>query len=214
MKLPSELAGVLPGDAAEAWVVLAGLVPPGAVLYGGTGLAGHLHHRVSRDLDFFLTEAVDLRALAAKLDQHRPLAVQTLRDDTLNGVFGRTKVQFLDATDQHVLVPPIRIAGLNVASVPDLLATKVKVLRDRPELRDYFDLMCIEQRTSYDVLDGLGFYVARYGAGAEATLPDLVRALGYFDDVTDDPGLGAARSDIVAYWQRRQPEVAAALGRR
>lgn len=214
MSLPPRLASLLPADTAEAWSILAPLLPAGAALYGDTGLAAHLHHRASRDLDFFLAEPADLSALASELDRHRPLAVETLREDTLNALFGRTKVQCLDATDQRVLAPPTEVAGLVVASLPDLLATKLKVLRDRPELRDYFDLMSIEWHTPYDALEGLGFYVARYGPAAEPTLLEIVRALGYFDDVVHDPGLPTGRDAIVAYWQHRQPEIVAALARR
>lgn len=212
--IPPELTPVLPADTAEAWLILASLVPRGAALYGGTGLAAHLQHRVSRDLDFFLAEPADLEVLAADLDRHRPFAIETLSADTLNGLFGRTKVQFLYAANQRVLAAPAHVGGLPVASMPDLLATKLKVLRDRPELRDYFDLMCIEQQTQYDILDGLGFYVARYGGMAERTLPELARALGYFDDVVDDPGLETGRDVIVDYWRRRQPQIVASLGRR
>jgi len=214
MTLPPQLAALLPADTAEAWVILADLVPASAALYGGTALAAHLHHRTSRDLDFFLDEPTDLNAIAAALELHRPLAIERLTSDTLNGLFGRTKVQFLDATGQHVLVPSTAIAGLAVASIPDLLATKLKVLLDRPALRDYVDLMRIEQDTAFSGVDGIGFYVARYGAVAEQTLPDLVRALGYFDDVVDEPGLGTSRDVVVDYWQRRQPAIIAALDRR
>lgn len=214
MSISPRLASLLPADTAEAWSILASLLPAGAALYGGTGLAAHLYHRASRDLDFFFAEPADLTALAAELERHRPLAVETLRGDTLNALFGHTKVQFLDATDQRVLAPPTEAAGLAIASLPDILATKLKVLRDRPELRDYFDLMSIEQHTPYDALEGLGFYTARYGADSERTLPEIVRALGYFDDVVDDPGLPAERDAIVAYWRHRQPEIVAGLARR
>jgi hypothetical protein len=60
-------------------------------------------------------------------------------------------------------------------------------------LRDYFDLMTIEQRTNRTVDEGLG--------------------LGYFDDVDPDDALPVSRQQIVDYWTRRQPEIIAARGR-
>jgi hypothetical protein len=40
-----------------------------------------------------------------------------------------------------------------------------------------------------------------------ATAEPIIRALGYFDDVDEDPGLPLAKADIAAYWKRRQPEI-------
>jgi predicted nucleotidyltransferase component of viral defense system len=51
-----------------------------------------------------------------------------------------------------------KIAGLRVASLRDLAATKIKVIGDRGELRDYFDLMVIEQRTPVTVETALVDY--------------------------------------------------------
>jgi len=38
-----------------------------------------------------------------------------------------------------------------------------------------------------------------------------VRALGYLDDVADDPGLPMYQRDIEAYWKQRQPEIIRSL---
>lgn len=38
-----------------------------------------------------------------------------------------------------------------VGSFPDIVATKLKVVGDRGELRDYYDLMCIEEQGEADV---------------------------------------------------------------
>src|SRR5439155_7633054 len=50
-----------------------------------------------------------------------------------------------------------------VAGIADLLATKLKIIGDRGELRDYFDLKTIEERTAYRVEQGIGLYVAATG---------------------------------------------------
>jgi hypothetical protein len=54
VSLPAWLRAVLPGDTAEAWEKVCSIVPFSAYLVGGTAIAIHLQHRVSRDLDFFL----------------------------------------------------------------------------------------------------------------------------------------------------------------
>lgn len=210
--IPSALRSVLPADAAVSWEAMRQILPPGVVLYGGTAIAAHLHHRVSRDLDFFYTDTtLDLNRLRDELAQLRPLAVTTLLDDTLNAVFGATKLQFLLARGQRALETPTVIAGIPVAGLRDLAATKIKVIGDRGELRDYFDLMIIEQRTHITVESALLDYQARYPTTDHAVLVHIVRALGSFTDVANDPSLPATRAAIERYWKFRQPQVVASL---
>ena len=211
-QLPADLRAVLPRDTAQAWLLLRGVLPQGMVLYGGTALAAHLHHRVSRDLDFFFDDPdVDLSALRAQLESLRPLAVSTHTSDTLNATFGGTKVQFLRAYAQDPVGVDTITAGLRVASLRDIAATKVKVIGDRGELRDYYDLMAIEERTGLTVESALVDYQVRYRTTDLATLGHIVLALGYLGDVTDDPALPVGRKEIEHYWHRRQPQVAHAL---
>ena len=47
------------------------------------------------------------------------------------------------------------VDGLAVASVPDLLASKLDVLRYRQKLRDYIDLAAIDNLSRYNIEDGL-----------------------------------------------------------
>lgn len=113
---------------------------------------------------------------------------------------------------RRVLGPLRRVAGIDVADLSDLLATKLKVIGDRGELRDYYDIEVIEERTTLTVEQGIALYVARYRPDPpEPSVAHIVRALGYLDDVADDPALPVPRARIVDYWSRRQGEVAAAL---
>ncbi|MFN8097981.1 MAG: hypothetical protein U0Q21_06795 [Dermatophilaceae bacterium] len=81
---------------------------------------------------------------------------------TLKGVFRDTKLQFLDASAQSSLAPPIDFAGLKVATVPDLSAMKLKVVGDRAELRDYVDLMAIIEGTDLTLEDGFALLIERF----------------------------------------------------
>ena len=103
--LPAWLRRVLPTDTAAGWEQLRDVVPASALLVGGTGLAAHVQHRLSRDLDFFLTEPFDPAELAARLSRLAPFAVTGQDARTLNGLLGRTKVQFLEAVGQHFVEP-------------------------------------------------------------------------------------------------------------
>lgn len=198
----------LPEGAADAWRDLGPVVPRSAYLAGGTALAAHLHHRLSRDLDFFTDGPFDEHELAEILRARGRFAVTDQGDGTLNGVFEDTRVQFLDASTQRPLREFTEVDGVRVASLPDLLATKVEVIADRGELRDYFDLMVIEQRTDLTVEEGLVLFLDRYQPAApESALSAIVRGLGYLDDVNDDPGLPVERAVVEAYWHRRAPEI-------
>src|SRR5438874_13387397 len=111
MALPTELREVLLGDTARSWELIAPALPQELYLVGGTALAVHLHHRVSRDLDFFFHEDVDLDRLAAMLEDLGPFAITRRSEGTLNGLFSETKVQFLSAASQKLLEQPTEVAG-------------------------------------------------------------------------------------------------------
>lgn len=97
MSLPDRLRAVLPPETARAWSELAPLLPPGAYLAGGTGLAAHIHHRASRDLDLFFHQTVDLDALRKRLTATGTFAATRIGDGVLDGVLAGAKVQFLHA---------------------------------------------------------------------------------------------------------------------
>jgi hypothetical protein len=132
-------------------------------------------------------------------------------------VFSATRVQFLHADEvrpQRLLERPQEFDGLRVAQISDLMAMKLKVVGDRGELRDYFDLMTIERRTGRTVDEGLALFLERF----QPEFPDqainhIVLGLGYFDDLDPDDALPASRQEIVDYWTNRQPEIVAARGR-
>lgn len=215
MTLPAELRRILATDTAEAWVLIAPILPARCCLAGGTALAIHLGHRESRDLDFFFTDRnLDLDSLQCSLRARGELAVTRRAAGTLSCQLGGVKVQFLCTEGQRDLDPTLLVQGIPVLGLSDLLATKVKVIGDRGELRDYFDLQQIEQLTGRRFEEGLGLYQARYGVPPEdASIPHIVQSLGYLDDVDEDHMLPATKAQIAAYWRRRQPQVLRSLSR-
>jgi hypothetical protein len=98
-----------------------------------------------------------------------------------------TRVQFLHADEtrpQRLLESPTPIAGLHVARISDLMAMKLKVVGDRGELRDYFDLMTIEQQTGRLVDEGLALFLERFQPEyPDQAINHILLGLGYFDDV-------------------------------
>jgi hypothetical protein len=215
MTLPPELAGILPSETALAWERVAPVLPTGCRLVGGTALAVHLRHRESRDLDFFYIDPeLDLAALESQLAALGSFAVSARAQGTFNGILDGAKLQFLDAHDQRELHPPAVHAGIPVSSLADVFAMKVKVIGDRGELRDYFDLKRIEELTGRGFEEGVGLYMTRYNIAAEhPSIGHVVEALGYLDDVDEDDMLPEDRATIAAYWRRRQPQIVRNLAR-
>ena len=177
----------------------------------------HLRHRRSRDLDVFVHQIFDPETVLADLRQTSTVAVDAIAEGALNCSVDGVRVQFLHARGQQQIGPSLLIEGLEVGSLNDLAATKLKTIGDRGELRDYYDLMRIETHAGVAAETGLRYYAARYGVGFDhPSVPHIVRALGSFTDVADDPWLAQATpdacfEDVAAYWQRRQPEIAAWL---
>lgn len=213
-ELPAWLVPWLPASTASSWTTIAKAVPRQAYLVGGTALTVHLRHRRSNDLDFFLESAIDLDEVRAALEHLGPFAVTTHEEHTLNGQFDETKMQFLHAAEQTRLAPTTEVAGIEVASLSDILAMKLKVIAERGELRDYFDVMCIEQDIGRTVEEGLGLYLARYRDRSDSdAFLSVVRGLGYFGDVLDDDALPNSRAAIEAYWTHRQPQIVRNISR-
>lgn len=212
--IPDRLREFLPLDAVRTWEAIAPLVPASAYLVGGTAITVHLRHRASRDLDFFFDDNVDLDALAEALTRAGEFAATMHTETTLNGVFSATRIQFLDARGHHAVDDDMRVGTLRIASMRDLVAMKLKVVGDRGELRDYFDLMAIEQAERGSAEMGLGDFLDRYRPKDPGTaLLHIVEALGYLDDVDDDDLVPLPKKDVVSYWERRQPVVLRAVGR-
>lgn len=195
---------ILPGGTAETWTAITPVVPKSAYLAGGTALAVHLKHRISRDLDFFTEREFNVDQLAAQLSELGDFAPTLVVPGTLNGIFNRTKIQFLKAGSQRNVEAPTVFAGIRVASVADLMASKLKVIGDRGELRDYFDIMMIEEQTDISLENGLELFIQRYQPKVpDAAIAHLLRGLGYMDDVADDPGLPVSRRLIEDFWTAR-----------
>jgi hypothetical protein len=216
--LSDRILGILLPNTALTWETIARIVPPTAYLGGGTAIAVHLEHRVSRDLDiFFHHNSVDLDELAIMLSAAGPFAITERAPGTLNGVFSATRVQFLHADEvrpQRLLESPTQVDGLRIAQISDLMAMKLKVVGDRGELRDYFDRMTIEEQARRTVDEGLALFIERFQPEyPDQAINHILLGLGYFDDVDPDETLPAPRQQIVDYWTRRQPEIIAARSR-
>jgi len=205
---------ILPPGQKKLWPLLAPLKDMGYCLYGGTALALRFGHRRSMDFDFFSDRHLDRNALEKALPwfgestvlQAEPethvllAAVPRSRQEVKVSFFGGLRIGRVGApelSDDGVIL---------VASVRDLLATKLKTLFDRVEPKDYLDIAEILARGG-DLLQGLSDAGALFGKSFSPA--ECLRILCWFGE----PGLdslpaGCRRtleSSVKTAWNKRPP---------
>jgi hypothetical protein len=167
---------------------LAPTVELGFVLYGGTAIALRLGHRPSVDFDFFSEVPLDRGAIRSALPfVGRALVLQDERDAWTMLVPGKggerpeVKVSFFGGIDFGRVGEPERTSdGVVVAaSLADLLATKVKVVLQRAEKKDYRDIAAM-LRAGVNLAEGLAAAVAMFGSGFQPS--EGLRALVFYRD--------------------------------
>ena len=181
---------------------------------GGTALAIHLRHRVSFDLDYMTVGPFSGDHLARKFEEAvEGVDVYESGADQMHARVLGVQVQvfrtpFRGANPGHVKViqRPIEVDGLKVASLPDLLASKLDVILYRPKLRDYIDLHAIDSHGPYSLEDGLRFHLYRYGITPAHT--DAGRIVSLLKDpgvLTGDGVFEGRRDEVLQYLAKRAP---------
>jgi len=174
---------VLPAAQQQIWNALAAAPRLGFVLYGGTAIALHLGHRRSIDFDFFRSEPLDKNQLRAKFAFVKGAAVLQDTPDTqvilTEMPAGPIKISFFGSIGFGRVRDPLqtRDAVLLVASLDDLMATKLKATLDRAEAKDYRDIAAM---ISAGVSLSVGLSAFRQMFNGEPA--QVLRAIGYFKD--------------------------------
>ena len=127
----------------ELWLKFNTLANMGFTLYGGTALALQLNHRRSLDFDFFSSKPLDSQRILTCLPAPDTLNIErdeerTLQLTTQSGVH----ISFFGHLSIYRVGTPIisEDNGIKIASLDDLMATKLKVLFNRIECKDYRDI--------------------------------------------------------------------------
>lgn len=210
------LDGIMLAESHKAWSLATRIASQrGFYLAGGTGLALHLHHRRSTDLDFFLHAPFEPQEILDELQSHDlPVVALNMSHGTLNALCDSVLVQFLSVEGQSQLSPTSSVDTAEVAAIPDIFAMKLSAVTGRAKLRDYFDLMVIDQQSGYLIEQGISFYLERYHPSVpEQSTMTLIRSLGYLDDVVDDETVPVDRRVVVDFWHSRSVVLAQHLDR-
>jgi hypothetical protein len=155
----------------------------GYVLYGGTAIALQLGHRESLDFDFFRSEPIDKDTIRAKFPFVRGSAILQDAPETLVVLAempaGAVKVSFYGGIGFGRVHDSLqtRDGTLLIASLDDLMATKLKATLDRAEAKDYRD---IAEMISAGVSLAAGLSVFKQMFNGEPA--QVLRALGFFGD--------------------------------
>jgi Nucleotidyl transferase AbiEii toxin, Type IV TA system len=174
---------VFPDAQREIWASLSPAPRLSFVLYGGTAIALQLGHRQSEDFDFFRTRPLDKPEIReaftffdnAQVIQDAPNTLVVLAQMTS----GSVKVSYFGGIGFGRINAPLQThdGTLLVASLDDLMATKLKAILDRAEAKDYRD---IAQMISAGVSLSAGLAAFRQMFRGEPS--QVLRAIGYFRD--------------------------------
>lgn len=184
---------VLPAAQRELWPRLGAVSELGFVLYGGTAIALRVGHRQSVDFDFFNEVALDRDALRRAFPALSLSTILQDGPDTLTALVAaqdanreRVKMSFFGGIAVGRVGEPEKApgSGVLVASLDDLLATKLKVMLQRVEARDYRDVVAL-LGAGIDLARGLAAARAMFGPSFQPS--ESLKALVYFEggDVAD-----------------------------
>ena len=179
---------ILPPAQRLLWPQLGNAPALGFTLYGGTAIALRLGHRDSVDFDFFSEDPLDKTAIKAAF----PFMAQsiTLQDQDNTWVVLAPNA---DSGHEHVKIsffgtiafgrvgePDLTDDGVvRVASLDDLMATKVKVILQRAEAKDYRDISAMI-KAGAELSRGLASARCLYGPNFQPS--ESLKALVYFND--------------------------------
>lgn len=157
----------------------------GFYLAGGTGLAFLLHHRLSRDLDFFRKSAFGERELIERIRQASPFSLEKKTTGMVRGRFRRTLVSFF-RYPYLLLEKPQKIDGIYVASLADIACMKLDAIASRGTKRDFIDVYATLARKQFSLKQLLAAYQKKY-ARLKPNLMHVKKSLVYFADAEGDP---------------------------
>lgn len=177
---------ILPAAQRQVWPALSHASQLGFVLYGGTAIALRLGHRPSLDFDFFTDRTLNKGELHAAFPfLHRSTSLQET-PDTITVLYPRSQAEaqvklsfFGSLTFGRIGEPERTSDGIaQVAGLDDLMATKLKVILQRIEAKDYQDIAAMI-RAGTSLSRGLAGARALYGTAFQPS--ESLKALVYFE---------------------------------
>jgi hypothetical protein len=175
---------ILPPPQFRLWPEL-DATPEYFTLYGGTALALRLGHRASVDFDFFSSQSFDPERLAQTIPYLKDVERVQVAPNTLKCRIerdGPVLVSFFGGLGLGQVAPRDQAKGrtVYVASLLDIAGTKVAVVQQRAEAKDYVDIDVL-LRHGIDLPTALAAGRIVYGRAFNPMI--ALKALSFFDDV-------------------------------
>ena len=179
---------VLPPVQKQLWPELAPATKLRFVLYGGTAIALQVGHRSSVDFDFFTDRPLHRDQILSEFSFLKHSTILQDQLDTLSFLTSlrsaeqsRVKVSFFGDIDHGRVGEPRETNDgvLQVASLDDLMATKLKTILQRIEAKDYRDVAAM-LKAGVSLARGLASASRLYGK-ANFQPSESLKAMVYFE---------------------------------
>ena len=155
-------------------------------LVGGTSLSLQMGHRKSVDLDMFnYGEPFDLEEMKAYLQSEYGLKEKIAQNQTLIGMIGDVKVDFIKAYNK--LTEPLIVTedGIRLVSYKDIAAMKLLAIgKEGTRRKDFIDVAYLSTKMSFGEM--LQRYLQAYDLNSTV---QAIRGLLYFDDIKNEESL-------------------------
>jgi hypothetical protein len=184
----------LPGPQRTLWPELA-RTPEHFILYGGTAIALRLAHRQSVDFDFFSPAHFEPQFLLQAIPYLKDAAVRKSGPNDLTVTVergGPVQLSFFGNFDLGQVAEPELAEGprMKVASLIDLGGTKVAVVTQRAEVKDYLDIDALLTQSGIPLGNMLSAATIIYGDQFAPLLS--LKAIAYHED----PSLAGLPKDV------------------
>ena len=190
-------------------------------LVGGTAVTVHLKHRISEDIDILAPGPFDIAETRSLLEEgaQESFAIVDMSTHEICALVDTVRVHLFEDPNAdsrigevEVLQEGPTIDGMPVASLKDLLALKLDLIRWRSVLRDLIDLAAIDRISGHRLEDGLAYWQEKFNAEWDNAALDQVVFRLLFPSAQDaDPLFDDSRDQVIAYLKSRAAQVEQAL---
>ncbi|PAF52008.1 nucleotidyl transferase AbiEii/AbiGii toxin family protein [Helicobacter sp. 13S00477-4] len=170
---------ILPKEQKEIFQDLLPITQKGFILFGGTAIALQLGHRVSVDFDFFRSLPLNQIEKSKILKLWKDYEIFQDQEDALVINVSGVKISFFGGIDFVNLCEGKEFQTLKIANLKDLLSTKLAVLTQRIEYKDYTDIANILKSNHVSLKEGLirakEFYHNQF------SIQETLKTMNYFE---------------------------------
>ena len=172
----------------EALRFLAPIVGPEAYLAGGVAVALRVGHRLSRDVDLFVSSGAPEDLVDRLSETAQPVHVVSRAPGTLYLEVGGVPTSII-RYPYHFLRPTVHLPGIAVpvAAPEDLVCMKLSAIAGRGARRDFWDLHALLEAIPISLDKALQLFREKYPI---EDVGHVIRSLVYFADADAEPALG------------------------